>query len=170
MDLDPYEPELVVEPTAVSTHVLTGTMKPYQWMIDDKVFGYPKKSIPQDSNPSDPPTTQLSVKSGEMVRLILNDDSRMNHPFHLHGNSFQVLGLSNPGAGNYSGQRLKTMNPIRKDNLDIPRQGWAAIQWKADNPGWWFFHCHIEWHLATGMALVVREGDPPPAPSGVGKS
>jgi iron transport multicopper oxidase len=164
MDLDPYEPEIVVESTAESTHVLTGTMKPYQWMIDDKVFGYPKKPIPQAPNPSDPPTTQLRVKSGDVVRLILNNDSPMSHPFHLHGNSFQVLGVSMPGAGKYKGQRLKTMNPIRKDNLDIPNGGWAVIQWKADNPGWWFFHCHIEWHLATGMALVVREGDPPPAP------
>lgn len=169
MDLNPYMPQLVAEPTLTKAVALTGTMKPYQWMIDGKVFGLPAKPIVQDPNPSDPPSTQLRAKSGDVVRLILNDESEMNHPFHLHGNYFQVLGVSKPGAGKYSGQKLRTMNPILKDNLGIPKKGWAVIQWKAENPGWWFFHCHIEWHLATGMAMLVHEGDPSPAPADVGK-
>jgi FtsP/CotA-like multicopper oxidase with cupredoxin domain len=30
------------------------------------------------------------------------------------------------------------------------------LLWKADKPGRWFFHCHIEWHVATGMARVIE--------------
>jgi len=31
-----------------------------------------------------------------------------------------------------------------------------VLQWVANNPGRWFWHCHIEWHMATGMARVVQ--------------
>jgi FtsP/CotA-like multicopper oxidase with cupredoxin domain len=54
--------------------------------------------------------------------------------------------------------------------VSIPRKGWAVVQWKADNPGFWFFHCHIEWHLAAGMAVLVVEGDPPLPPAKVGQT
>ncbi|SSD62004.1 uncharacterized protein SCODWIG_03765 [Saccharomycodes ludwigii] len=32
-----------------------------------------------------------------------------------------------------------------------------VIRFVADNPGVWFFHCHIEWHLIQGLALVLVE-------------
>jgi FtsP/CotA-like multicopper oxidase with cupredoxin domain len=169
LDLKPYQQTLVEKPSASSTLVLGGTMMPYQWTVDGKVFGTPETPIPDSPNPADPPTTQIKVNSGDVIRLILNDETGMNHPFHLHGTSFQVLGLSEPGAGTYDGGPLIETGAILKDTLDIPKKGWAVIQWKADNPGWWFFHCHIEWHLATGMAVVVKEGHPPAAPANVGQ-
>jgi FtsP/CotA-like multicopper oxidase with cupredoxin domain len=43
-----------------------------------------------------------------------------------------------------------------KDTVSVHAGGHAVIQWKENNPGFWFFHCHIEWHLAMGMAVVIR--------------
>jgi len=43
-----------------------------------------------------------------------------------------------------------------KDTVSVRASGHTVIQWNENNPGLWFFHCHIEWHLATGMAVVIR--------------
>ena len=40
--------------------------------------------------------------------------------------------------------------------VNVPSEGEVAIQWVANNPGHWFFHCHLEWHLATGMARIIK--------------
>jgi FtsP/CotA-like multicopper oxidase with cupredoxin domain len=142
-------------------------MMPYEWMVNGQIFELPKKPLTEDRNPPDPPVTQMRLKQGDAVRLVINNQSKMSHPFHLHGHYFHVLGVGAEGAGNYNGQALNERDPIQKDTLRIPRRAWAVVQWEADNPGFWFFHCHIEWHLATGMAILVIEGDPPLPPRGI---
>jgi multicopper oxidase len=169
-DLKPYSPQKLKSPTTDKLLVLTGSMMPYKWMVDGKVFELPSKPLTEERNPPDPPVTQMKLKEGDVVRLVINNESKMSHPFHLHGHYFYMLGLSAEGAGKYGGQALNEKDPIQKDTLSIPRKGWAVVQWEASNPGFWFFHCHIEWHLATGMAILVVEGDPPPPPPNVGKS
>ena len=77
------------------------------------------------------------------------NDTLMDHPFHLHGHSFRILG--EPGS-------LNLTDPVLKDTVNVPSKSEIAIQWLANNPGRWFFHCHIEWHLATGMARVLEIG------------
>ena len=55
----------------------------------------------------------------------------------------------------------------RKDTVIVPFGGYVVIRFTADNPGWWFFHCHIEIHQLEGMAAVVNEmlnGEVPIAP------
>ena len=45
-----------------------------------------------------------------------------------------------------------------KDTLIIPAGGYAVVYFKADNPGWWFLHCHIEVHQLEGMGVIINEG------------
>ena len=45
-----------------------------------------------------------------------------------------------------------------KDTLLIPAGGYAVVYFKADNPGWWFLHCHIEVHQLEGMGVIINEG------------
>jgi len=49
----------------------------------------------------------------------------------------------------------------------VPAGGYVVINFKSDNPGFWFLHCHIEIHQLQGMALIVNEisneGLQPPA-------
>lgn len=44
---------------------------------------------------------------------------------------------------------------ILRDTVQIPSRGYAVLRFRADNPGIWMFHCHILWHLASGMAMLV---------------
>ena len=71
----------------------------------------------------------------------------MDHPFHLHGHYFYVLGTPD---------RLNLVDPPRKDTVNVPARSRLVLLWQANNPGRWFFHCHIDWHAATGMARVVE--------------
>ncbi len=111
---------------------LGGSMRPYRWSINDQF--YPK------ANP-------IVLDKGEPVRFVFQNPTGMDHPFHLHGHYFHVLGR--PGA-------LNLKDPVQKDTVNVPAKSDLVIQWTAGNPGRWFFHCHIEWHLATGMARVIE--------------
>jgi FtsP/CotA-like multicopper oxidase with cupredoxin domain len=146
----------VPAPDLVGTHVLGGTMKPYRWTWDGRSFLAPKTSFRSEPNAHDPPVTQIAVKKGQNVRLILNNRTGMTHPFHIHGRNFQLLYQSPNNAGNYKDGPLNANAPCVKDTVSVHAGGHAVIQWKENNPGFWFFHCHIEWHLATGMAVVIR--------------
>jgi iron transport multicopper oxidase len=39
----------------------------------------------------------------------------------------------------------------------VPANGYVVLRFKADNPGVWFFHCHIDLHLIGGMATTIIE-------------
>lgn len=79
------------------------------------------------------------------------------HPWHLHGHDFWVLGF---GDGKFKEEDVKKFNlknpPFRNTATLFPI-GWTAFRFKADNPGAWAFHCHIEPHLHMGMGVVFAE-------------
>lgn len=46
-----------------------------------------------------------------------------------------------------------------KDTITVPDGGYTIVRFVADNPGYWIFHCHIEYHVEVGMALVFKVGE-----------
>jgi len=48
-------------------------------------------------------------------------------------------------------------NPMRRDTVLIPAGSAYTFRVIADNPGVWFFHCHIQWHLEVGLAIQLVE-------------
>ncbi|XP_057801837.1 L-ascorbate oxidase-like [Salvia miltiorrhiza] len=80
------------------------------------------------------------------------------HPWHLHGHDFWVLGY---GEGKFTDKDAAGFNlknpPLRNTAVIFP-YGWTALRFRADNPGVWAFHCHIEPHLHLGMGVVFAEG------------
>lgn len=61
---------------------------------------------------------------------------------------------------NGSGLLYDTSRAALRDTVNVPSRGYAVIRFRADNPGVWLLHCHIVWHLATGMAMLVDvQGD-----------
>lgn len=57
--------------------------------------------------------------------------------------------------------------PPLKDTVAVPNNGYVVLRLKADNPGWWMFHCHFEFHTVIGMAFLIHVGtqaDLPPVP------
>ncbi|KAI9450184.1 laccase C [Lactarius psammicola] len=77
------------------------------------------------------------------------------HPIHLHGHSFHVV----RSAGNTS---YNFVNPVVRDVVSIGTgsDDVVTIRFTTDNPGPWFLHCHIDWHLNTGLAVVFAEDVP----------
>ncbi|GKU96613.1 hypothetical protein SLEP1_g9829 [Rubroshorea leprosula] len=102
------------------------------------------------------------IEYGTNVQIIFQDTgtvSTENHPIHLHGYSFYVIGF---GTGNFN---IRTANfnlvdPPYMNTIGVPVGGWAAIRFVADNPGVWFMHCHIDVHQSWGLGtvLIVKNG------------
>ncbi|CUA72896.1 laccase, multicopper oxidase, benzenediol:oxygen oxidorectuctase [Rhizoctonia solani] len=80
--------------------------------------------------------------------IELNITGGADHPIHLHGHVFDIV-KSLGGTPNY-------VNPPRRDVVRVGGTG-VVLRFKTDNPGPWFVHCHIDWHLEAGLALVFAE-------------
>ncbi|KAF9256073.1 Cupredoxin, partial [Marasmius fiardii PR-910] len=49
--------------------------------------------------------------------------------------------------------------PLKRDVVNAgTMQDNVTFRFQTDNPGPWFLHCHIGWHLATGMGVIFAEG------------
>ncbi|XP_020233720.1 laccase-4 [Cajanus cajan] len=101
------------------------------------------------------------------VQIILQGTAMIapeNHPFHLHGYNFFVVGQ---GLGNFDPEKdplsFNLVDPVERNTIGVPNGGWAAIRFRANNPGVWFLHCHLEVHTTWGlkMAFIVDNGNGP---------
>ncbi|GER25953.1 laccase [Striga asiatica] len=122
-----------------------------------------------------PPANMGTVKGTKLYRLpynatvqvVLQDTGIIapeNHPIHLHGFNFFVVGR---GSGNFDPKtdpkKFNLVDPVERNTVGVPSGGWAAIRFRADNPGVWFMHCHLEVHTTWGlkMAFLVDNGKGP---------
>ncbi|KAJ0962112.1 hypothetical protein J5N97_029940 [Dioscorea zingiberensis] len=131
--------------------------------IYDFVNGAPN-NFPNDTNSLNDTRVKV-LEYGSRVQLILQDTgtvSTENHPIHLHGYSFYVVGS---GTGNYNPltAKLNLVDPPYLNTIGVSVGGWAALRFTADNPGVWFMHCHLEIHTSWGlsMAFLVKNGKGP---------
>ena len=99
------------------------------------------------------------------VQVAINSLDAMEHPFHMHGHSVQVVGWG-PGRFDPSSTATTTTtwnraNPLRRDTFTVPADSHVVIRFMADNPGIWVLHCHVAWHLEAGMlvSFIERPGD-----------
>jgi iron transport multicopper oxidase len=77
------------------------------------------------------------------------------HPIHLHGHAFHVVRSAGSTTYNF-------VNPVQRDVVSIgtSTDDVVTIRFFTDNPGPWFLHCHIDWHLNEGLAVVFAEDVP----------
>jgi Multicopper oxidase len=80
---------------------------------------------------------------------------------HLHGHKFAIVHkswdvTSDDPTLNPPMQEGLT-NPLWRDTVQVPPGGSVTMRILTDNPGTWFFHCHIEWHLQAGLAYTFFE-------------
>ncbi|KZT69224.1 multicopper oxidase [Daedalea quercina L-15889] len=116
----------------VLLQILSGKYTPQQLLPKGSVYTLPRNKTIQVTMPG----------------LVLGGP----HPLHLHGHSFHVVRSSGTNQTN-------TINPVFRDTVAV---GGAAsddviIRFRTDNPGPWIMHCHIDFHLALGFALVFAE-------------
>ncbi len=107
---------------------LTGNMERYMWSFDGQKF-----------SEVDGP---IEFRRGERLRLILVNDTMMDHPIHLHGMWMEL----ETGAGKYR---------PRKHTISIKPGEMVSARITADAPGDWAFHCHLLYHMKAGMFRVV---------------
>jgi len=122
--------------TRVLKFELTGNMNRYVWSLDNKVVSE---------------TDKILVKKGENLRLIIFNGSMMRHPMHLHGHDFRVLN----GQGDFA--------PL-KNIIDIMPMETDTLEFNANVEGDWFFHCHILYHMMSGMGRVFSYQNQQPNP------
>ncbi len=132
----PFKTTLPKGPTKVLHFNLTGNMNRYVWSINNKTLSEADKIL---------------IKKGENVMIILYNGTMMRHPMHLHGHFFRVLN----GHGAY--------DPL-KNVLDIMPMETDTIEFAANYSGDWFFHCHILYHMMSGMGRIFSYVDSPPNP------
>ncbi|KAK1269487.1 Laccase-11 [Acorus gramineus] len=131
-----------------------------------KAFNY--TGVPLTANLRTNVGTKLSrVAFNSTVELVLQDTNLLSvesHPFHLHGYNFFVVGT---GVGNFDKAKdpakFNLVDPPERNTVGVPTGGWTVIRFRADNPGVWFMHCHLELHTMWGlkMAFVVENGKSP---------
>lgn len=115
---------------------LSGNMNRYVWSFDNKVISE---------------ADRIMIKKGENVRIVLYNGSMMRHPIHLHGHDFRLLN----GQGDYA--------PL-KNIVDIMPMETDTLEFAANVDGDWFFHCHVLYHMMSGMGRVFRYENSPPNP------
>jgi FtsP/CotA-like multicopper oxidase with cupredoxin domain len=123
-------------PTKEIKFELSGNMNRYVWSMDNKVVSESDKIL---------------IKKGENVRMIIYNGSMMRHPMHLHGHDFRVLN----GQGE---------NAPLKNIIDIMPMETDTLEFNANMEGDWFFHCHILYHMMSGMGRIFSYENQAPNP------
>ncbi|KAH9479110.1 fatty-acyl coenzyme A oxidase [Psilocybe cubensis] len=105
-------------------------------------------------------TPQQLLPSGSVYPLPANSVVELSlpggaagspHPFHLHGHNFHVIRSAGSTQYNY-------VDPVIRDVVNIGSAGDnVTIRFATDNAGPWILHCHIDWHLQLGLAVVFAE-------------
>ncbi|KAG8704109.1 hypothetical protein FRC08_002443 [Ceratobasidium sp. 394] len=119
--------------------------------------------------------TYFSYPQGSLVDVIMvitagNPALHPPHPMHKHSNKAWYLGsgtgdfpydtIDDAVQANYTG--INIVNPPFRDDfvtpVDLTGKAWAAFRFRSEDAGPVILHCHIDPHLATGMAVVLLEG------------
>lgn len=111
------------------------------WTFNSKVF---------------PATEFMVVRTGQRIRIRIGNLSMFNHPLHIHGHKFWVTG-SDGGRWPSSAWRPETTEIVGVGQT-------RDLDFVADNPGDWAFHCHMSHHTMNAMGHGI------PNPTGVDQS
>ena len=101
-----------------------------------------------------PPRSQTFVLNhNEVVEIVMKNKHMRRHPIHLHGHNFQVTHRS----GGTFNDTPESQAPMRRDTIVANSHGTLRFRFRADNPGVWLFHCHMEWHAHSGLMATFVE-------------
>ncbi|GLJ52167.1 hypothetical protein SUGI_1109640 [Cryptomeria japonica] len=122
-------------------------------------FDYTAQNIPASLWTPVPGTKVKVIEFNSNVQWVFQGTNIVageDHPMHLHGYDFYVVG---EGSGNYDPLLdpvdFNLVDPPKRNTVIVPVNGWTAIRFKADNPGAWLLHCHLDVHLSWGLKTVL---------------
>nr|ACU52699.1 putative laccase 5 [Agaricus bisporus var. bisporus] len=122
----------VPTPVPVLLQILSGATDPAELLPEGTIYRVERNQ-----------TIQLDIQAGPAGNP---------HPLHLHGHEFWVVKSAGSAEYNFD-------NPVIRDTVSAGNnQGdLVSIRFTTDNPGPWIFHCHIDFHLRDGLAIVFAE-------------
>ncbi|XLS73019.1 hypothetical protein HN51_029884, partial [Arachis hypogaea] len=135
--------------------------------VPPELFDFTASDLPTFLRTPSVDTEVKVLEYGSTVELVLQGTNLLagtEHPMHFHGHSFYVVGW---GFGNFDKDKdpltYNLVDPPYQNTIAIPKNGWVTIRFKAQNPGVWFMHCHLERHVSWGMAMtfIVKDGKNP---------
>jgi FtsP/CotA-like multicopper oxidase with cupredoxin domain len=89
--------------------------------------------------------TIFTVRENELIDVVMQNQTGMAHPMHLHGHYFKVVAVNNV-----------SIEGALRDTVLVPPSTSVTIRFAADNPGNWAFHCHHIYHMNAGMMGAIR--------------
>lgn len=110
---------------------LTGDMQSYTWKINDQVW---------------PNVAPIELKYGKTYLFKIQNDTEMSHPIHIHGHYFKVIKID--------GKSVK--DGAIRDTIYVMPKSSIIIALKADTLGKWFLHCHMLYHMHSGMMTFIE--------------
>lgn len=126
--------------------ILTALSAPDEYVMDSRIYG---------SN-----TNTFLLNAGDVVDIVIDNEDSNKHPLHLHGHKYQIVSKS-PAYDDihhfdYANASFPEY-PCMRDTATVNTFGNLVLRFVADNPGAWFFHCHLDFHLEQGLAIVLME-------------
>lgn len=110
---------------------LEGNMMTYTWTINHQAW---------------PQIKPIQVDGNQRIELEIVNQSMMAHPIHLHGHVFEVTEID--------GQVIH--DGAMRDTVLVLPHSTVKVQFDSDNPGNWMLHCHMLYHMASGMVTFVN--------------
>ena len=99
-----------------------------------------------------PDVPMVTVTANTDTTFVIDNKSEMHHPFHIHGNRFQIVAIDGAPPEHVQGW---------KDTWSVSPMSTVTVVSALDNPGEWMYHCHILEHAEKGMAglMTVEEAE-----------
>lgn len=117
--------------------------KPIHGVINMELFGYMDRFIWFINGVPEYKAHPIPFEPGKRYRIIFTNTSMMHHPMHIHGHWF----ILRKGKGEY--------DPLLH-TIDVPPGATITVDIDTDASGQWFFHCHMLYHMMTGMSRVFQ--------------
>lgn len=116
---------------------------PVSQVINMELFGYMERFIWFINGVPEYNAHPITLKPGKRYRFVFTNNSMMHHPMHIHGHWF----ILRKGQGEY--------DPLLH-TIDVPPGATITADVDTDASGQWFFHCHMLYHMMTGMSRVFQ--------------
>lgn len=127
----------------VSEIVTNDPNKPIEGIINMELFGYMDRFIWFINGVPGYNASPILFKPGKRYRFVFNNTSMMRHPMHIHGHWFIL-------------RKGKGANDPLLHTIEVPPGATITADVDADASGQWFFHCHMLYHMVTGMDRVFQ--------------
>lgn len=144
----------------IDMHSVAGTS---HWMFNDVNYEVPEMpslfaALAAGANATNPEaytkhTHTYVLEKDEVVEVQMKNKHSRRHPVHLHGHNFQIIHRSGGALNDTPADK----SPLRRDTIVVNSHGTLKFRFKANNPGVWIFHCHMEWHAQSGLMATFVE-------------